>query len=137
VPRGLRRALHERSHWVDDSIAKVRGGFLTIYSRLRLKGTPPRPDARLFTVERAARTRVGGDPLRDGGGAVSGARVREARRHRAPGRPGRVPNLAEFVAGAPIRGSWWGTRRGRRSSRAANQSWTAARCSSAGWSAGR
>jgi len=37
--------------WVDDSIAKVRGGFLKIHSRLRLKGTPPRPDARLFTVE--------------------------------------------------------------------------------------
>ena len=37
--------------WVDDSIARVRGGFLTIYTRLRLKGTPPRPDARLFTVE--------------------------------------------------------------------------------------
>jgi len=37
--------------WVDDSIAKVRGGFLAIYSRLRLKGTPPRPDARMFTVE--------------------------------------------------------------------------------------
>jgi hypothetical protein len=37
--------------WVDDSIAKVRGGFLGIHSRLRLKGTPPRPDARTFTVE--------------------------------------------------------------------------------------
>jgi hypothetical protein len=37
--------------WVDDSIANVRGGLLTIYSRLRLKGTPPRPDARMFTVE--------------------------------------------------------------------------------------
>jgi hypothetical protein len=37
--------------WVDDSIAKVRGGFLNIHSRLRLKGTPPRPDARMYTVE--------------------------------------------------------------------------------------
>jgi hypothetical protein len=37
--------------WVDDSIAKVRGGFQGIHSRLRLKGTPPRPDARTFTVE--------------------------------------------------------------------------------------
>jgi hypothetical protein len=37
--------------WVDDSMAKTRGGFLTIYSRLPLKGTPPRPDARMFTVE--------------------------------------------------------------------------------------
>jgi hypothetical protein len=36
---------------VDDSIAKVTGGLLTIYSRHRLKGTPPRPDARPFTVE--------------------------------------------------------------------------------------
>ena len=36
--------------WVDDSIAKVRGGFLGIHSRLRLKGTPPRPDARMCTV---------------------------------------------------------------------------------------
>jgi hypothetical protein len=37
--------------WVDDSIAKVRGGFLSIHSKLRLKGMPPRPDARTFTVE--------------------------------------------------------------------------------------
>ena len=37
--------------WVDDSIAKVRGGFLSIHSKLRLKGMPPRPDARMFTVE--------------------------------------------------------------------------------------
>jgi hypothetical protein len=37
--------------WVDDSMAKVGGGFLSIHSRLRLKGTPPRPDARRFTVE--------------------------------------------------------------------------------------
>jgi hypothetical protein len=37
--------------WVDDSIAKVRGGFLAIYTHLRLKGPPPRPDARMFTVE--------------------------------------------------------------------------------------
>jgi hypothetical protein len=37
--------------WVDDSIARVRGGFLRIHSRLPLKGTPPRPDARTFTVE--------------------------------------------------------------------------------------
>jgi hypothetical protein len=26
---------------------------------------------------------------------------------------GRVPNLAEFVAGAPIRGSWWGHPKGK------------------------
>ena len=37
--------------WVDDSIARVRGGLLAIHSRLPLRGTPPRPDARLFTVE--------------------------------------------------------------------------------------
>ena len=37
--------------WVDDSIAKVQGGFLRIYSRHRLRGTPPPPDARRFTVE--------------------------------------------------------------------------------------
>jgi len=37
--------------WLDDSIARVRGGFLNIHSRLPLKGTPPRPDARMFTVE--------------------------------------------------------------------------------------
>ena len=37
--------------WVDDSIARVRGGFLRIHSRLQLKGTPPRADARTFTVE--------------------------------------------------------------------------------------
>jgi hypothetical protein len=40
--------------WVDDSIAKVSGGFLKIYSRHRLRGTPPRPDARRFTVEEQA-----------------------------------------------------------------------------------
>src|SRR4029079_16861221 len=40
--------------WVDDSIAKVRGGFLRIYSRHRLRGTPPPPDARRFTVEEQA-----------------------------------------------------------------------------------
>jgi len=37
--------------WVDDSIAKLRGGLLAIHSRLPLRGTRPRPDARLFTVE--------------------------------------------------------------------------------------
>jgi hypothetical protein len=34
---------------------------------------------------------------------------------------GRVPNLAEFVAGAPIRGSWWGHAKGKDIFRAANQ----------------
>lgn len=38
-------------HWVDDSIAKVRGGLLAIHSRLPLRGTRPRADARTFTVE--------------------------------------------------------------------------------------
>ena len=33
---------------------------------------------------------------------------------------GRVPNLAEFVAGAPIRGSWWGHAKGKEIFRAAN-----------------
>jgi hypothetical protein len=37
--------------WVDDSIAKLRGGLLAIHSRLPLRGMRPRPDARLFTVE--------------------------------------------------------------------------------------
>ena len=37
--------------WVDDSIARLRGGLLTIHSRLPVRGTRPRPDARLFTVE--------------------------------------------------------------------------------------
>lgn len=37
--------------WVDDSIAKLRGGLLAIHSRLPLRATRPRPDARLFTVE--------------------------------------------------------------------------------------
>jgi len=33
---------------------------------------------------------------------------------------GRVPNLAEFVAGAPIRGSWWGHPKGKAIFDAAN-----------------
>ena len=33
---------------------------------------------------------------------------------------GRVPNLAEFVAGAPIRGSWWGHAKGTEIFRAAH-----------------
>jgi hypothetical protein len=33
---------------------------------------------------------------------------------------GRAPNLAEFVAGAPIRGSWWGHPRGKAIFDAAN-----------------
>ena len=33
---------------------------------------------------------------------------------------GRVPNLAEFVAGAPIRGSWWGHPKGKAIFAAAN-----------------
>ena len=33
---------------------------------------------------------------------------------------GRVPNLAEFVAGAPIRGSWWGHAKGKAIFAAAN-----------------
>ena len=33
---------------------------------------------------------------------------------------GRVPNLAEFVAGAPIRGSWWGHAKGQEIFRAIN-----------------
>lgn len=33
---------------------------------------------------------------------------------------GRVPNLAEFVAGAPVRGSWWGHAKGKEIFRAAN-----------------
>jgi len=37
--------------WVDDSIARLKGGLLAIHSRLPLRGTRPRPDARLFTVE--------------------------------------------------------------------------------------
>jgi hypothetical protein len=37
--------------WVDDSIATLRGGLLAIHSRLPLRGTRPRPDAQLFTVE--------------------------------------------------------------------------------------
>jgi hypothetical protein len=34
---------------------------------------------------------------------------------------GRVPNLAEFVAGAPIRGSWWGHPKGKAIFAAANR----------------
>ena len=33
---------------------------------------------------------------------------------------GRLPNLAEFVAGAPIRGSWWGHPKGQEIFRAVN-----------------
>lgn len=36
--------------WVDDSIAHVRGGLLTIHSKHRLR-IRPRPDVRTFTVE--------------------------------------------------------------------------------------